>query len=118
MAIPFKRHERHDVRYLQIDEIKALLAAPDRTTWLGRRDHAMLLTAVLTGVRVTELVTLRIQDISLSTGAHAHVIGKGRLCRMRHRPPYVAPGTMLRAAEAVRGLALDGGYGVAGRLAR
>jgi integrase/recombinase XerD len=78
MAIPFKRHERHDVSYLNLDEIKALLAAPDRSTWLGRRDHAILLTAVLTGVRVTELITLRIDDVSLSTGAHASVTGKGR----------------------------------------
>ena len=54
MAIPFKRHERHDVHYLRSDEIKALLAAPNRSTWLGRRDHAMLLTAIQTGVRVTE----------------------------------------------------------------
>ena len=78
MAIPFKRPERHDVSYLNLDEIKALLAAPDRSTWLGRRDHAILLTAVLTGVRVTELITLRIDDVSLSTGAHASVTGKGR----------------------------------------
>jgi integrase/recombinase XerD len=78
MAIPFKRHERHDVNYLNLDEIKALLAAPDRSTWLGRRDHTMLLTAIQTGVRVTELVTLRIGDVSLNTGAHAHVTGKGR----------------------------------------
>ncbi len=78
IAIPFKRHERHDVSYLNLDEIKALLAAPDSSTWLGRRDHAILLTAVLTGVRVTELITLRIDDVSLSTGAHASVTGKGR----------------------------------------
>jgi integrase/recombinase XerD len=78
MAIPFKRHEHNSVCYLNLDEIKALLRAPDRTTWLGRRDHVILLTAVQTGVRVTELVTLHIRDVSLSTGAHATVIGKGR----------------------------------------
>jgi site-specific recombinase XerD len=78
LAIPFKRHEQHSVSYLDLDEIKALLAAPDRDTWLGRRDHALLLLAVQTGVRVTELVTLRIIDVSLSTGAHARVMGKGR----------------------------------------
>jgi integrase/recombinase XerD len=78
MAIPFKRHQRNGLTYLNPDEIKALLAAPDRNTWLGRRDHAMLLLAVLTGVRVTELVTLRVDDIRLATGAHIKVHGKGR----------------------------------------
>ena len=78
IAIPFKRHEQNSVSYLNLDEIKALLRAPDRTTWLGRRDHALLLTAIQTGVRVTELVTLRICDVSLGTGAHCRVTGKGR----------------------------------------
>ena len=78
LAIPFKRHEQTTVSYLHLEEIKALLAAPDRTTWLGRRDHALLLLAVQTGVRVTELVTLRLGDVALSTGAHAKVVGKGR----------------------------------------
>jgi integrase/recombinase XerD len=78
MAIPFKRHEQDEVSYLTLNEVKALLAAPDRSTWLGRRDHALLLLAIQTGVRVTELVTLRIGDISLTTGAHIKVEGKGR----------------------------------------
>ena len=78
MAIPFKRHQHNGVCYLDLDEIKALLAAPDRSTWRGRRDHALLLMAIQTGVRVTELVTLRVRDVSLSTGAHARVSGKGR----------------------------------------
>jgi integrase/recombinase XerD len=78
LAIPTKRYERNDLCYLNLDEIKALLAAPDRSTWLGRRDHAILLTALQTGVRVTELVTLRIQDLRLSNGPHAHVTGKQR----------------------------------------
>jgi integrase/recombinase XerD len=78
IAIPFKRHEHNGVCYLNLDEIKALLAAPDRSTWLGRRDHALILLAIQTGLRVTELVTLHISDVSLSTGAHTRVIGKGR----------------------------------------
>jgi integrase len=78
IAIPFKRHEQNSVNYLNLDEIKALLRAPNRTTWLGRRDHALLLTAIQTGVRVTELVTLRICDVSLGTGAHLQILGKGR----------------------------------------
>jgi site-specific recombinase XerD len=78
IEIPAKRHERALICYLDLDEIKALLAAPDRTSWLGRRDHAMLLTAIQTGLRVSELVALGVGDVSLSTGAHLRVIGKGR----------------------------------------
>jgi integrase/recombinase XerD len=78
MAIPFKRHQQRTVSYLTIDEIKALLAASDRSTWLGRRDHTLLLLAIQTGVRVTELVTLTISDVNLNTGAHIKVQGKGR----------------------------------------
>jgi integrase/recombinase XerD len=78
IEIPAKRHERALICYLDLDEIKALLAAPDRTSWLGRRDHAMLLTAIQSGLRVSELVALRVGDVSLGTGAHLRVIGKGR----------------------------------------
>jgi integrase/recombinase XerD len=78
LAIPFKRHQQNSVSYLDLQEVQALLAAPGHSTWLGRRDHAMLLLAVQTGVRVTELITLRISDVSLSSGAHINVIGKGR----------------------------------------
>ena len=78
MAIPFKRHQRRGLTYLNADEIKALLAAPDQSTWLGRRDRALLLLAIQTGVRVTELVTLRVGEISLGTGAHIKIEGKGR----------------------------------------
>jgi site-specific recombinase XerD len=78
LAIPAKRYERTDIYYLTSTEITALLAAPDRTTWLGRRDHALLLTLIQTGIRVSELTGLRIGNISLSTGAHVRVIGKGR----------------------------------------
>ena len=66
------------IAYLDRSEIDALLAAPDRTTWVGRRDHAMLLLAIQTGVRVSELVNLTIAQASLATtGAHLRVIGKG-----------------------------------------
>ena len=78
MAIPTKRHERNTVSYLDLHEIKALLSAPDPTTWLGRRDHALLLLMIQTGVRVSELVGLRVGDIHLGTGAHIKVTGKGR----------------------------------------
>ena len=80
-----KRHERALISYLDLDEIKALLAVPDRDTWLGRRDHALLLTAIQTGLRVSELVGLRVRDVSLGTGAHVRVTGE---CRIRHSPSY------------------------------
>jgi site-specific recombinase XerD len=81
MAIPTKRHERNTVSYLQLHEIKALLAAPDRSTWLGRRDHTLLVLAIQTGLRVSELTGLRIADVTLSTGANVRVTGKGRKMR-------------------------------------
>jgi integrase/recombinase XerD len=90
MAIPFKRHQQNSLSYLNLDEVKALLAAPDRGSWLGRRDYALLLLAVQTGVRVTELVTLRVGDVSLATGAHIKVIGKGR----KHRTTSLTPATV------------------------
>ncbi|MCA1679317.1 MAG: tyrosine-type recombinase/integrase, partial [Actinobacteria bacterium] len=78
MAIPTKRHERSSVCYLNLVEIKALLAAPDRATWLGRRDHTLLVLMIQTGVRVSELVALRVSGVTLGTGSHIRVMGKGR----------------------------------------
>ena len=78
MAIPTKRHERNTVCYLDLAEIKALLAAPDQATWLGRRDRALLVLMIQTGVRVSELVGLRVCDVHLASGAHIRVMGKGR----------------------------------------
>ena len=52
LAIPAKRSEKRIVTFLTPKELKALLNSPDRTTWAGRRDHALLLTAVQTGLRV------------------------------------------------------------------
>jgi integrase/recombinase XerD len=81
MAIPTKRHQRNTVSYLDSGEIKALLGAPDRRTWLGRRDHALLALMIQTGIRVSELTGLRIGDVHLGVGAHIRVTGKGRKMR-------------------------------------
>jgi integrase/recombinase XerD len=81
MAIPTKRHQRNTVSYLDLGEIKVLLAAPDRSTWLGRRDHALLVLMIQTGIRVSELTGLRIGDVHLGVGAHLRVTGKGRKMR-------------------------------------
>jgi len=78
LAIPSKRFTRTLVRFLSRPEVDALLAAPDRQTWLGRRDHAFILMAAQTGLRLSEMTGLQRQDILLGTGAHVRVIGKGR----------------------------------------
>lgn len=78
LAIPTKRTQRKLVTALDRDEIDAILAAPDRRTWLGRRDHALLFLCIQTGLRVSELVGLRSSDIVLTTGAHVRCRGKGR----------------------------------------
>lgn len=81
LAIPSKRFERGIVEFLGDEEIDALLAAPDPATWLGRRDRTILLVAVQTGLRVSELTALRRQDVALGTGAHVRCHGKGRKLR-------------------------------------
>lgn len=78
LAIPDKRGDRTVVTFLDSEEIDALLAAPDRSTWVGRRDHALLITAVQTGLRVSEITSIRCQDLELGTGAHVRCLGKGR----------------------------------------
>jgi len=78
LAIPAKRHQRRIVSYLASDENDALLDAPDRSSWHGRRDHALLVLAVQTGLRVSELTALTLADIELGRGAHVRVHGKGR----------------------------------------
>ncbi len=78
LAIPSKRFTRNLVQFLTRAEVDALLAAPDRGTWSGRRDHAFLLVAVQTGLRLSEMTGLKREDIILGYGAHVRVIGKGR----------------------------------------
>jgi integrase/recombinase XerD len=78
LAIPQQRFERALLTYLTQPEIEALQAAPDRSTWVGRRDHALLLLAMQTGLRVSELIHLNCQDVHCGTGAHVHCLGKGR----------------------------------------
>jgi len=81
LAIPSKRFERGPIEFLTHDEIDALLAAPDQQLWSGRRDRTLLLVAVQTGLRVSELIGLRCQDVALGTGAHVLCHGKGRKAR-------------------------------------
>ena len=78
LAIPGKRHKTKPVDFLTRAEVDALVAAPDQTTWSGRRDFTLLLVAVQTGLRVSELIGLCCQDVVLGTGAHVRCLGKGR----------------------------------------
>ena len=78
LAIPSKRFTRTLVHFLTRPEVDALLAAPDQRTWSGRRDHAFLLVAVQTGLRLSEMTGLKREDLDLGAGAHVRVLGKGR----------------------------------------
>ena len=78
LAIPAKRYDRALVCFLTPAEVDALLAAPDRSTWRGRRDHALLVLAIQTGLRVSELTSLTIADLHLDHGPHVRCHGKGR----------------------------------------
>eukprot|EP01022_Parablepharisma_sp_SALTPOND_P018878 TRINITY_DN3146_c0_g3_i1.p1 TRINITY_DN3146_c0_g3~~TRINITY_DN3146_c0_g3_i1.p1 ORF type:complete len:354 (+),score=33.81 TRINITY_DN3146_c0_g3_i1:1671-2732(+) len=78
MATPAKRHTKRSIAYLNQAEISALIAAPDQSTWFGRRDYTLLLLALQTGLRVSELISLNCDDVVLGTGAHVKCLGKGR----------------------------------------
>ncbi len=78
LAIPAKRFDKATVSYLNGDEITALLAAADRRRWEGRRDYTLMLVAIQTGLRISELLGLDVDDITLGTGKHLRCNGKGR----------------------------------------
>jgi site-specific recombinase XerD len=78
LAIPSKRYDRKQVGFLSPEEIRAILRAPNPKTWSGRRDHLLLLFAIQTGLRLSELTTLKREALTLTNGAHVRCIGKGR----------------------------------------
>ena len=78
LAMPSKRYQRKPIAFLDQTEITALLAAPDRSTWIGRRDHTLLAVMFRTGLRVSELIRLAREDVALGSGAHVRCEGKGR----------------------------------------
>jgi len=91
LAMPNKRYERRPIEFLNREEIDALLAVPNLSTWVGRRDRILLLVAVQTGLRVSELIGLNGRDVVLGTGAHLRCMGKGRKQRCTPlRPETVA----------------------------
>jgi len=78
LSIPSKKQQRKLIAFLTRPEINALLAVPDKKTWIGRRDHAFLMLAIQTGLRLSEMTNLKWKDIVLGNGAHARCHGKGR----------------------------------------
>lgn len=106
LAIPNKLQDRRLVGFLLRPEIDALISAPNRKTWLGRRDHALLLTAVQTGLRLSEMTALRQQDVVLGTGAHVRCQGKAchSYC-ISFRPRHKTTGT--HACRQACGLAFS-----------
>lgn len=95
LAIPSQRFTRAQIGFLTRAEVQALLAAPDRRTWSGRRDHALLLVAVQTGLRLSELTGVQRNAVTLGTGAHIRVLGKGR--KERATPLTKQTAAVLRA---------------------
>ena len=78
LSIPSKKYDRKPINYLTRPEINALVKAPQKDTWAGRRDNALILLAIQTGLRVSELIGLTCQDIILGKGGYVKCIGKGR----------------------------------------
>jgi len=94
LAVPDKRSERTMVSFLGDIEVDSLLTAPDRRTWTGRRDYALLAVAVQTGLRVSELTGLTRGDVQLGHGAHVRCFGKGR--KERCTPLSAATASVVR----------------------
>jgi len=105
LAIPAKRTQRNLLTYLTDPEAEALLAACDQDTRTGRRDHTMLALTIQTGLRISELIALNREDITLGSGANVHTVGKGR--KERRTPLIPAISTLLKAWLAERAGAPD-----------
>jgi site-specific recombinase XerD len=101
LAIPQKRSDKKQISFLEPEEVDALLAAPDRGSWVGRRDHALLALAVQTGLRLSELIGLRCSDIELASGPFVRCEGKGR--KQRCVPLTSANVAILRVWRRERG---------------
>jgi len=100
-AIPGKRYDQKLIRHLKFDEVRAILDAPDLTHRLGIRDRAMLHVCFAGALRVSELVGLKLENLSLTTPPSIVVQGKGR--KERCLPLWKQTATDVRAWLAVRG---------------
>lgn len=106
LAIPNKRYERKLIAFLSEGEVDAILAAPDRATWLGRRDYALLIVMIQTGLRVSEMTGLRCSDLSLDASPHLRCRGKGR--KERCVPLTKSTAALLRSWLRERDTEVDG----------
>lgn len=93
LSIPFKRHSQPMLGFLRRDQVQALLTSTD-SSWTGRRNHLLFLLLDNTGARVSEIIALRVRDVSLSGSAHVHIHGKGR--KQRTVPLWALTGRLLR----------------------
>lgn len=105
LAIQPARFNKTDIAFLNPEEVDALLAAPERSRWFGRRDHALLALAIQTGLRVSELTGLTCGDVHLGSGAHVSCVGKGRKHRSTRSPqPCVQPSPLGSTSAAANHL--------------
>jgi integrase/recombinase XerD len=102
LAIPSKRHNKKLVQFLTRPEIEALLVAPDQTKWVGRRDFALLLLAVQTGLRLSELISLDRDAVIIERGAHVRCVGKGRKERCTPLTRHVVSALRTWLSEPIR----------------
>ena len=94
LAIPIKRFERRLVGFLSREQVQAILEAPDPSTWSGQRDRVMLATLYNTGARISELIGMRVADLSFESGPAIHIRGKGR--KERQVPLWPATARQLK----------------------
>lgn len=78
LAIPLKRSDRNIVEYLSKEEVESIINAPDLSTWSGMRDHVMFMTLYNTGARASEILALKIKDVTFSKSSYIKLKGKGR----------------------------------------
>jgi integrase/recombinase XerD len=117
LAVPPKRTERNLVTYLTDAEAETVLGACDKTTWTGRRDHAMFSLTVQTGLRISELAALTRDDITIGPGANVHTVGKGR--KERRTPLISSIAAELKAwLREQPGIPDTGGQSLPGRAGR
>jgi integrase/recombinase XerD len=94
LAIPTKRHDKAVLGFLTRPEMEAIIAAPDRQSWVGQRDRALFTVLYNTGARVSEVVNLRVGDLVLDVSPVAHLHGKGR--KRRSIPLWKATAAVIR----------------------
>ncbi len=95
LAVPFKRFDRPQLGFLSREEMTAVIDAPNRATWSGRRDRVLFQVMYNTGARVSEIGRLRVEDLLLESQPSVHIFGKGR--KERRVPLWKTTARSLRA---------------------